>query len=335
MAREYAPIRLAIWGDDDFRALSPRAQHLYFVLLTSPSLSYCGVADWRPGRIAANATGWSADEVHGAAAELVRGLFIVIDHDTEEVLVRSFVKHDGLLKNPKTSVSMAMAFAGTASATLRGVLVHELVKLHRTQPDLKGWGQEKVRELLSRNAVDPAALPLDYPVGLGVGYPLGLREGLPVDQPVGFGEVQGEGLGEGFLPTPAPAPSSSSIGGYVTGERHQGDVSERNDPPPPRCPDHLHHPNPPACGGCADARREREAHDAAATRAKLERESAEKRRAAEDRARAIAACGMCDADGYLIVDGGGALCSHDPGEAERGARGMAELRAAMGWKAAS
>ena len=121
-------------------------------------------------------------------------------------------------------------------------------------------------------------------------------------------------------------PSSSGHLGGVTHVAREGD-----EPPPPRCPEHVNHPNPPACGGCADARREREQFDAEANRARIAQQSAEKRRAAEDRARAIANCGMCDADGYLTVDGAGALCSHDPDEAERGARGMANLRATMGW----
>jgi len=45
MAREFAKIKASIWQDDDFRALPVEAQHLYFVVLTDPDLSYCGVAD--------------------------------------------------------------------------------------------------------------------------------------------------------------------------------------------------------------------------------------------------------------------------------------------------
>ena len=54
MAREFAPIKLSIWADDDWRELSPIARYLYL----SPSsprraLSHCGVADWRPARLGA------------------------------------------------------------------------------------------------------------------------------------------------------------------------------------------------------------------------------------------------------------------------------------------
>jgi hypothetical protein len=42
-----------------------------------------------------------------------------------------------------------------------------------------------------------------------------------------------------------------------------GAVPQHGDsPPPPRCPAHLTHPNPPACGKCKDARRNYEAWEA-------------------------------------------------------------------------
>ena len=44
MAREYSRVKVTIWADADFRSLTPRAQHLYFMLLTNPSLSMAGTA---------------------------------------------------------------------------------------------------------------------------------------------------------------------------------------------------------------------------------------------------------------------------------------------------
>jgi len=259
MARDHARIWLSIWSDDDFRALPPEAQHLYFVLVTSPSLNYAGVADWRPGRIAANAAGWTAAAVRSAGDWLVRGLYIVIDEDSEEVLCRSFIKNDGLLKNPNIAVSMSLAFGGVASPTLRGVIVHELKRLHDAEPDLKGW--PKVASLLDRKSIDPASYPFGYPsvdadqgdaepLSEGVGYPFpkGVHQGVDypldqeVDQPFDQGQTEGTSLGvpQGVasLPAPAPAPSSSSMGGYVTGERHPGAGRESNDPPPKFHPGH-------------------------------------------------------------------------------------------------
>lgn len=188
MAREHAQIKLSLWADDDVRGLTPAAQHLYFVLLTAPTLSYCGVADWRPNRIAGLAKGWTAGQVEVAAAELVESLFILVDSDTEEVLVRSFVRNDGLMKQPKMATAMSSAHAAVSSSALRGVVVHELIRLQKDFPDLKGWGSERAADLLGKVSIDPSTYPL------GKGFSKGSVKGKPT--PSGKGS-----------PTPAPSPT--------------------------------------------------------------------------------------------------------------------------------
>ena len=159
MARDRANVNTAIWSDADHRQLTPMAQHFYYLLLTHPALSYVGVTDWRPNRLTQFAHGLTPEWIESAASELSDGLYIVIDEMTEEVLVRSFVKHDGVLKQPRLSISMANAFASTASNTLRGVIVHELKKQHSSHPEYKCWSDKRVLELLEQPAVDPSSLP--------------------------------------------------------------------------------------------------------------------------------------------------------------------------------
>ncbi|MCU1680956.1 MAG: 57, gp57 [Amycolatopsis sp.] len=142
-----------MWSDDDFRALTPAAQHAYMLIMTSPTLSYCGVADWRPRRIAALARGWTVEAVEAAAAELVAGRYLVIDEDTEECLVRSFVRNDGLMGRERMATAMAKAFALVASSRLRGVVVHELKRLRDDFPDLGGWDSVRAVELLAKEPV--------------------------------------------------------------------------------------------------------------------------------------------------------------------------------------
>lgn len=192
MARDHARVHLSIWGDDGFRGLTPRAQHLYFTLLTHPQLSYCGVTDWRPRRLRALATGWQEDGFHSAAIELAVKLFIVVDEDTEEVLVRSFIRHDGLMNQPRMAVSVVRAYDAVASQPIRKVVVHELQRLYADQPELKGWGKDVARGLLERPAVDPE----DFPTGFGDPQFAPNRS----SDEVQFGPNQ-------TSPTPAPAPS--------------------------------------------------------------------------------------------------------------------------------
>ncbi|PKV80868.1 hypothetical protein [Nocardia fluminea] len=391
MAREHARIWLRIWSDDLFRSLSPQAQHLFFVLLTSPSLSYAGVCDWRPGRIAANAEGWSAGEVVVAGDELVRKLFVVIDEDSEEAMLRSFIRNDDILKNPNVAVSMALAFGGIASRVLRGVVVHELKRLYADRPELKGWGRDAVTALLDRTAINPATYPLGEPVALPVAQRVseGVTEGvdqeiaLPLDKEVGYPFDQGigypfdypltEGLHKGVhqgvasLPAPAPAPATYTDGGPVNEVTHLAPPPETDTPTPSRfheehpdrwvpdcdecheleaataarlaaeaalaipagrCPEHLDNPTTAPCGPCGEARRARAAWDAERDRWRAERAADARVAAAEDRAREVADCALCDDDGYR----GTAVCDHDPDTVDRAKRGSALVRAALAAK---
>jgi hypothetical protein len=183
MAREFARIHTAIWNDDDFRALSWRAQHLYFVLDTDPELSYAGVTDWRPGRIAARAADWSIGDLYFAAQELAYAYFIVIDQDTEEVLVRSFLRHDGLLKQPRMAVSVTKSFGSIGSNKIRGVIVHELRRLRKSDEyaDVAAWSDQRMKDVLKQraiNAKEDLDLDLDIPEGVV----------LPLDLPIGLGQ---------------------------------------------------------------------------------------------------------------------------------------------------
>lgn len=214
MAREYARINIPIWQDDDWRALPAPAQHLYFVLWTHPLLTYAGVVDWRPGRLAAMASGWSSDEVQAAADCLEARLFIVVDTDTEECLVRSFVRFDGLMKQPRMAVSFANAFAAVASPDVRGVIVHEALKLRKLDPDLPGWTRPQVVDLLERASLDPRTrtLPTDP---FGDGFTHGFGHGFTPTQGETLPSVRGR---VSVPPTPAPAPTP-------TPERKEGAAS--------------------------------------------------------------------------------------------------------------
>lgn len=182
MAREYARVRVAIWADTDFRLLSDRAQALYFRLLSSPTMTLCGVADWRPNRLAALTEDMTPAKVRNAASELIDKGYIVVDEETEEVLVRSFVRHDGLIKTPNIAAAMAKDYAGTASAYLRGVVIHELRRLKNDEPEMKGWATAS--KLLSEPAIDPSEMasprnPSPNPSGKACPNPSGTRSHIP------------------------------------------------------------------------------------------------------------------------------------------------------------
>lgn len=165
MPRDHAQMRLSIWGDDDFRSLSGNAQHLYWMLLMHPELSYCGVLDWRPARLSGFVGDWTVDVVREAAGILIDRLYIVVDESTEEVLVRSFVRHDGLMKMPKMATAMATAHAAVGSSALRQIVVWELQRLHQEEPEIPGWRSLTAAALLDKPSVDPSTYPCGNPCG--------------------------------------------------------------------------------------------------------------------------------------------------------------------------
>lgn len=177
MAREYARVKVGIWADSDFRRLTRAAQGLYFQLISSPTMSLCGVADWRPNRLAALTEGESPDSVRRAMLALIEASYVVIDDATEEVLVRSFVRHDGLIKTPNIASAMVKDYAGVASETLRGVIVHELIRLHNDEPEMKGW--VVAGKLLSDPSINPSEIPSPNPSEMGYPIPSGNGSHIP------------------------------------------------------------------------------------------------------------------------------------------------------------
>lgn len=182
MAREFSAVNVAIWSDPDFLALPPAAQHLYLLLWTSPALTYCGAHDWRPGRLAARSSGFTADHITTVGECLSARHFLVIDHETEEVVIRSWARFDGLMKQPRMAVSYANAYSSVASQVLRSVLAHETRKIRDELPQLPCWGDKRVAQILEHPAVSAKDLPTPRDP-FGDGFTPGLALGLPQTLP--------------------------------------------------------------------------------------------------------------------------------------------------------
>lgn len=204
MPRDHTRINLDIWGDDDWLDLSAGAQHLYFVLCTWPS-SLCGGGDWQPRKVAARAKGWTVPDVLDAAEELVAGEFTLIDLDTEEYLLRSWIKHDGLYRVQNMAVSVANARAALASRTLRGVVVHEVSKLRASEPTLESWKKDAVVKMLDQKAIDPSTVEWSSPWDSSSASSWASGKASPKDSPQTSSSDSSRAT-----PTNAPTPNSCS-----------------------------------------------------------------------------------------------------------------------------
>jgi hypothetical protein len=128
-----AVIGTAIWTEDSIRALPYAQQHAYFLALTQPNLNRCGV-------VALNLRKWS-----GLAPDLtVRHLrkqfealhdsrHVYMDDDVEELFVRTYIGHDGLLAQPLVVSALIRDWTEVMSALVRLAILVELRRLWDTE----------------------------------------------------------------------------------------------------------------------------------------------------------------------------------------------------------
>ena len=199
MSRTYAKIYVSIWAGD-FRDLTIGAQGLYFRLLTDPKLSMCGVVDWRPKRLLQSFAGMKHAEFTRLTSELEEAGYIVVDDDTEEVLIRSFVRHDGVLKSPNLTKAMASDWLAVASRAIKESVVIEVARALEEEPDSKG----------SRSVPDWFRSNGSEPIGKGSGkgsrsVPDWFRSN--GSEPIG----KGSGKGSDSVPEEFPYPATSNL----------------------------------------------------------------------------------------------------------------------------
>lgn len=299
MARKFASINMTIWQDDDFRALSPAAQHLYFVLLADPKLTYCGTGDWRPKHVAQKAAGWSLSAVEAAAYELAEARLVLWCDDTDEFLIRSFVRHDGVMSHPKLCVSAAVATTEVGSNALRKVVIGELKRLKDDRPNLGAWERKEVidavkRESLNGKEVDPFREPFSPGLREAVREALSLNAPSALERP-----YERPYNSNGNTTTLQHQHSGEELRTEVTsGESNAGDTSPEIQP----C-GRKHDASRP-CGGC---KRANEIQAEAERREKSQAASSAARQKAARDQEAIDACDMCGDNGRLD---NGRTCHH-------------------------
>lgn len=128
MPRNYGRTRTAIWRDKDFRTLTPEARFTYTMLFNQPNVTAVGVLELTVTRWGGN-TGYPTSVIGKALAELVEHHYLVIDEDTEEVFIRSFVKHDGGANNDLRRKAIQAAAAAVVSDTVRASIAVELDRI--------------------------------------------------------------------------------------------------------------------------------------------------------------------------------------------------------------
>lgn len=148
MAREYAKILTRIWADSDFKRLSAEAQRLYFQVISQPDISMAGVVTLAEKRWSLQVADCDEEHIVAALHELEGRRFLVVDRETQEVLVRSFVRSDECWKSPTSMKGVDSAVRAVLSDGLKAVLRDEILRIDLSKlPD-------KVSEKTGRSTRD-------------------------------------------------------------------------------------------------------------------------------------------------------------------------------------
>lgn len=164
MPRDHARLQVARWHDQDFRGLSPDAQHMYDTILSQPGLSYAGVLDYFPSRLATLAKGNTAKRVTTSVEKLVVARFVVVDEASAELLIRSFVRHDGVLARANMGKAVARAFGRILSPKVRSAVLDELARAYnegKSHSGLSGFSEidpDAMAEVIDRASRMPSAM---------------------------------------------------------------------------------------------------------------------------------------------------------------------------------
>lgn len=130
----YTKIVRSIWHDDDFKALAATTQRAYFMLVSQPDLTQCGILAITPGRWAQLAADTDTDDIRAEMLALEAAGFIVIDHRTEELWVRSFMKYDEGYRVPNIAKAITNSCEAISSKPLRRQVAKAVLTLGVTLP---------------------------------------------------------------------------------------------------------------------------------------------------------------------------------------------------------
>ena len=195
MARDHGRVLCTIWYDPDFVTLKPREQLTYVLLISQPWMNWAGICPVMLDGWAASSDGATIADVSASLDELQRRGYVAVDYGTREVLVRSFMRHNGVAKSANVLTSALKSATAVTSTPLRSILASELRRLNHKRADKAADG------------IDPRTNPSET-----------LPEGFPNPSetlPEGFANPS-ETLPEGFAgPVGVPGPQPSVDGPLV------------------------------------------------------------------------------------------------------------------------
>lgn len=200
---DYGKLLSRIWSDTEFRALTAREQQLYFLLLSFPTRNLAGVLPLTLKRWTNCTSDATEKKIIDALQRLHAVRFIIVDWDTEEVLIRTYIRNDEVYRQPNLMKAALKDAQKTESTALRQVLRDELLALpeHRDQQSTATVADALVKtpsEGFAMGSTSPQD-PQGQPSGGSI---------VPLFEPHGVGGYLSNPLD---APTPTPAPTPAPV----------------------------------------------------------------------------------------------------------------------------
>ncbi|WP_204078239.1 hypothetical protein [Planotetraspora phitsanulokensis] len=205
---------------------------MFMLALTQPGLSYCGVVPFTLRRWSQLAADSSVPKLRRSINALQKARYVVVDEDTEEMLVRSFLRHDGILDSPNMARATVKDFENVGSKLLRTIIVVEVFRLLNEEVRIgheKTWDDVLVPFLTDM-------IPRTFPQGFPEGFDRRFTETLYAAS----GETFALACARASRAAPSPSPAPKSLS------------TSRAAAAPPLCPIHQ---LPDPCRGCAADRK--------------------------------------------------------------------------------
>ena len=126
---KYVRVMRSIWTDPDWLELPSRSKMIYLQLISQANISKAGVLPTVPRRWASMYPDLEVDDILAAIDDLTVAGFVLVDEDTEELLVRTYMRYDEMYAQPNGRKAIAAATDEIVSGTLRGTVERELAEL--------------------------------------------------------------------------------------------------------------------------------------------------------------------------------------------------------------
>jgi hypothetical protein len=172
------------------------------LLVSQSNLDYAGLLPLTVNRWAKKAKDTTPEQVQAWLDELDDALYVVMDDDTAELLIRTFIRNDEVWKQPNVMVSAARCAVAAGSRRIRRHLATEAARM-LLFPDLKP-GSARALAGMVEDLPEPFPTPDENPSG----DPSPNPSDNPSGNPRGWGKVTEVGTD---YPPPLPATTPTPV----------------------------------------------------------------------------------------------------------------------------